>query len=331
LTDMTAFLIANYRNISISGIESYIGFNNLLFSLMANVLHDQDELQSNAQRVARLVLAQFEVFLKFVEKTENPERGLAVLNAFRIRLQRDLPNLSQMFAPKSVVVARLSNIDRECQAVMAAFVSQPILSRALRIRERAMADTLMDRLLVGAHVLPMLEEAQRILEPFSARMPDLMGEILTEVGLAHLNLFQDFDAAETKLEDAKKMEDFLQPDLPFPVWTSRASAGLRRIFSIRVNPPSLNVDQVIMALKVQHRRGERHLIEHALLRHPPKHSKLFLQEEWMKPIGVIDNALRMKLMKMYLTDTIVETKENRSYLKICGEIEKYLRSFFGSD
>ena len=48
-------------------------------------------------------------------------------------------------------------------------------------------------------------------------------------------------------------------------------------------------------------------------------------------MGDIDHILRMKLLKLYETDGIEETKENLAYLKIANAIAEYLRSSIGSD
>ena len=129
-------------------------------------------------------------------------------------------------------------------------------------------------------------------------------------------------------------QEEVDPDHPFSVWTSRASAGLRRIFSIRVNPPILDVKRVLLALTAKINKGERHILEFILLMHPPKHSRWFVQEEWSSPLGDIDHILRMKLLKLYEMDGIEETKEtkeNLAYLKIANAIAEYLRSSIGSD
>ena len=74
-------------------------------------------------------------------------------------------------------------------------------------------DTLTKRLRVGAQLLPPLQKAKMTLEPFFLRDPNMLGEILTEIGLIHLQLFQDFDEAEKTLKEAKKLDDFLDRNI----------------------------------------------------------------------------------------------------------------------
>ena len=281
------------------------------------------------------MITQFNNFLKYLEKNESPERAIPLLNDFSIRFGQDLLRLRELLFSKSALEVRLRHIESECNVVKTVFVCKQILSRARQVREtEADDDTLTKRLRVGAQLLPPLQKAKMTLEPFFLRDPNMLGEILTEIGLIHLQLFQDFDEAEKTLKEAKKLDDFLDPDHPFSVWTSRASAGLRRIFSIRVNPPILDVKRVLLALTAKINKGERHFLEFILLMHPPKHSRWFVQEEWSSPLGDIDHILRMKLLKLYEMDGIEETKEtkeNLAYLKIANAIAEYLRSSIGSD
>ena len=230
VTEICTFLFTNFNHVKLAGTDSYVSLNDLLFTLFVNVGQDQSDLQiSNVQlsisnkkcyvigptqRIARLMITQFNNFLKYLEKNESPERAIPLLNDFSIRFGQDLLRLRELLFSKSALEVRLRHIESECNVVKTVFVCKQILSRARQVREtEADDDTLTKRLRVGAQLLPPLQKAKLTLEPFFLRDPNMLGEILTEIGLIHLQLFQDFDEAEKTLKEAKKLDDFLDRNI----------------------------------------------------------------------------------------------------------------------
>jgi len=174
---------------------------------------------------------------------------------------------------------------------------------------------------LGSEALLHLKKAEAFLFKNRSKYPDIWTQIQCEIGLVHLECFEDKVFARKKFLEAQRFFELFEPSGYIrPAWYSNIIIGLER-----TKPPKKFVlEEILSEIKVTMKLGIIALVNFALEKHPPKHSTSYNPGDWMEPVKDLDKKILLKLIKLYHTDKIDRTNFDENYFLVAEEITKYL-------